>query len=240
MRPSAPPTILLFDIDGTLVTTPGVGRRALERAFRARHGRSPDLMAAPQGVTDRGMVRSALDAIGALPPGSAGEAAIDAILADYLPLLKDELERAPQFSLHPGVVELLDALARHPARCAVGLGTGNVRAGARIKLERVGIDHRFAFGGFGCDHEDRGEILRTGATRGAALLGVPLSSCRVVAIGDTPLDVAAARAIGAECVAVATCKHDVHTLRTAGATVAFRDLTEPGVLEALLDDAPEP
>jgi phosphoglycolate phosphatase-like HAD superfamily hydrolase len=240
MDAAQPPTILLFDVDGTLVTTPGVGRRALERAFRARHGRSPDLMTAPQGVTDRGMVRSALDAIGALPPGSGAEAAIDALLADYLPLLEEEIRRATDFTLHRGVVDLLDALASDARRCAVGLGTGNVRAGARVKLERVGIYERFAFGGFGCDHEDRGEILRAGATRGAALLGAPLSSCRVVAIGDTPLDVAAARAIDAECVAVATCKHDVETLRAAGATCAFRDLTEPGVLEALLGGPGEP
>src|SRR5215831_10474279 len=102
MDAAKPPTILLFDIDGTLVTTPGVGRRALERAFRARHGRSPDLMAVPQGVTDRGMVRSALDAIGAMPPGSTGEVAIDAVLADYLPLLGEEIERASGFALHPG------------------------------------------------------------------------------------------------------------------------------------------
>jgi phosphoglycolate phosphatase len=74
----------------------------------------------------------------------------------------------------------------------------------QIELSRVGLHERFAFGGFGSDHETHSELIRIGAERGAALLGAPLSACRVVVIGDTPKDIAAARAVGAESLAVAT------------------------------------
>src|SRR5215471_8625531 len=126
MDAAKPPTILLFDIDGTLVTTPGVGRRSLERAFHARYGRAPDFAAVPQGVTDRGMIRDALAAIGERASGDEGEAAIDGVLAAYLPILEEEIERTPAFALHAGVVPLLDAIAGRP-HLAIGLGTGNVR-----------------------------------------------------------------------------------------------------------------
>ena len=231
------PTILLFDIDGTLVTTPGVGRRALDRAFLARYGRDAGLAGRSfLGRTDRAIVRAGLAAIEEAVIGDAAEAAIDAVLADYVVLLADEVARVEGFHLHPGVANALEAAAEHP-RTALGLGTGNVREGARVKLERVGVDHLFGFGGFGCDHEDRGEILRLGAGRGAERLGVPLARCRVVVIGDTPLDVAAARAIAAESLAVATGRHAAEDLRESGATHVFDDLAAPGALSVLLGRA---
>jgi phosphoglycolate phosphatase-like HAD superfamily hydrolase len=116
---------------------------------------------------------------------------------------------------------------------AVGLGTGNVREGARLKLGRVGLFEHFDFGGYGCDAEDRAEVIRIGAERGASALGRTLSECRVVVIGDTPKDVAAAQAIGAECVGVATGSYSVDALLACGATAAFSDLTAEGAWPAL-------
>jgi phosphoglycolate phosphatase-like HAD superfamily hydrolase len=130
------------------------------------------------------------------------------------------------------LLDLLDGVAH----AAVGLGTGNVREGARIKLSRAGLFERFSFGGFGCDAEDRAELLRIGAQRGAAQLSLPLSDCRVVVIGDTPKDIAAANAIGAECIAVGTGSFDVHALRSHGPRYVFAHLLESGALEALLGD----
>jgi len=223
------PSILLFDVDGTLITTAGAGRRALERAFAARCGRADALRTIRlAGMTDRAIVRAGLTAIGRPP----SDTAIDAILAPYVELLEDELARADGIRPHPGVPETLDAAASRPG-VALGLGTGNIRAGARAKLEHVGIFARFRFGGFGCDHEDRAELLRIGAARGADLLGVPLAACRVVVIGDTPLDVAAARAIGAESIGVGTSGCGAAELRRSGATYAFGDLTAPGAPDAL-------
>ncbi|MBX5480899.1 MAG: haloacid dehalogenase-like hydrolase [Myxococcaceae bacterium] len=227
------PTVLLFDIDGTLVTTGGAGRRALERVFEVVYQREDACRGFRfDGMTDRAIVRNGLRAIGA--PDSDAE--IDRVLGHYVALLEEEVRRMEdsRYFLHRGMREVLDAAQERP-HCAVGLGTGNIREGARVKLERVGIYHRFGFGGFGCDHEDRPTLIRIGAERGARALGVPLSECRVVVIGDTPKDVAAALAIGGECVGVGTGSFRPSELIACGAKWAFDDLSQPGALRAVLE-----
>ena len=187
------PTVLLFDIDGTLITTGRSARRAIERAFE-RHTGFADAFDFPfDGMTDRAIVRTALRNVGL----EATEAAIDAFLPLYLEVLEEELASAPVFRVHRGMERAVDTALERP-NFAVGLGTGNVEPGAKAKLRRAGLHDRFAFGGYGSDDEDRPTLIRIGAERGAARLGVPLAECRVVVIGDTPKDVHAARAIGAE------------------------------------------
>jgi phosphoglycolate phosphatase-like HAD superfamily hydrolase len=224
---------LLFDIDGTLVTTGGVGRRAVDRAFHHCHGRA-DACALIRfdGMTDRSIVRLGLSAIGV----TATEDRIDALLEQYLVELKSELlsADAASYRVHAGVPEALRAAGARGM--ALGLGTGNVAEGARLKLEHVGLYHHFAFGGFGNDHELRVELIRKGAERGAASLGQALSACRVVVIGDTPKDIDAARGIGAESIGVGTGSFSAAELRAHGASFAFDDLTAPDALTALLGD----
>jgi phosphoglycolate phosphatase-like HAD superfamily hydrolase len=228
------PTVLLFDIDGTLVTTSGCGRRALERAFEARYGRSAGLRDVGfDGMTDRGIVRAALRALGEPADGPGADAAIDTLLGDYVPLLEQEIAATSDFRLHRGVEEVLEA-TRARAGVAVGLGTGNIRAGARAKLAPLDVLHHFAFGGFGCDHEDRDVILRLGAERGAATLGRHARSCRVVVIGDTPRDVSAAHAIGAEAIGIGSARFTAEELLASGASRAFASFAESGVVGALL------
>jgi phosphoglycolate phosphatase-like HAD superfamily hydrolase len=224
------PTILLFDIDGTLLDAAGAGRRALRRAF-AHHGWPGDVYETMpfHGLTDRAIVRAGLRH-GGVPDD---DAAIGALLETYAGLLDEEVARSVAFVVHPGVVAALDAAAAVES-VAVGVGTGNVRAGARAKLAHAGLAERFAFGGYGCDHEERTEILALGAARGAAALGVPRARCRVVVIGDTLRDVAAACDIGAESIGVGTGGTPPEALAAAGATWAFADLTAGGALDALL------
>jgi phosphoglycolate phosphatase-like HAD superfamily hydrolase len=226
------PTVLLFDIDGTLVTTGGAGRRAFERAFQRLHERA-DACAELRfdGNTDRGAARFGLEAIGV----GATEPAIDALLEMYVAELFVELARTDPTScrVYPGVAQVLSAVLESGA--AVGLGTGNIREGARLKLQHFDLYRHFSFGGFGGDHELRVEIIRRGAERGAARLGKPLRQCRVVVIGDTPKDVNAARGIGAEALGVGTGSYSASELRAHGATWAFDDLTSPEALRALLD-----
>ncbi|HVE83654.1 MAG TPA: HAD family hydrolase, partial [Myxococcales bacterium] len=189
------PTVLLFDIDGTLVTTGGVGRRALERVFGELYGREDAISHIRlDGMTDRAIVRAGLTAAGA----PMGPEEIDRVLTAYVEILEDEVARADpaRYYLHRGMEQALDRAAAR-REVALGLGTGNIREGARVKLARVGVFEKFRFGGFGSDHEERVELIRRGAERGAALLGAPLAECRVVIIGDTPKDVAAAKGIGA-------------------------------------------
>jgi len=176
------------------------------------------------------IARTGLEAIGVL----ATEEAIDAWLAEYLIALEDEVSRADgaSFRLLPGMQQAI--AAAQAAEMAVGLGTGNVREGARIKLERVGVHHHFRFGGFGCDAEARPEVIRLGAERGASQLGVSMASCRVVVIGDTPRDVDAARAIGAECIGVATGRYSVAELEASGAHYVFADFSNAAAIGALL------
>jgi phosphoglycolate phosphatase len=228
------PTILLFDIDGTLIHGGGAGKRALVRAFERVYGRSDWLEFPLGGMTDLLIVRQALER-----GGRQGDP-VEPVLERYVELLREEIPASPRYETCPGVVPLLERLsgvARRDdtaARVALGLGTGNIEAGARIKLERLDLNRYFAFGGFGSDHAERAELLRIGAARGAARLGAPLDDCRVVVIGDTPLDVAAGRAIGAECVGVATGSYDTAALEAAGADRAFADLAQDGVEAALL------
>lgn len=225
------PTVLLYDIDGTLITSGGVGRRALERAFLELHGREDAFETFRlDGMTDRRIARMAFEAMELEPT----DARIDALLSRYLVHLSALVPTvdAQHYRAHRGTREAV--LASIAAGHAVGLGTGNLREGARLKLERLGLFEHFAFGGFGDDHEDRAGLIRVGAERGAALLKVPLDEARVVIIGDTPKDVEAARAIDAQSVGVGTASFTAQQLREAGATWAFDDLAAPGALAAIL------
>jgi phosphoglycolate phosphatase len=227
------PTVLLWDIDGTLVTMGGAGRRAVERAFERRHGRADACNSIRfDGMTDRSITRLGLEAIGI----AATDEAIEAVLAAYVRELREELQLSTPdgYRVHAGVEAAL-AAARERGM-AQGLGTGNIVEGARLKLERVGLYHHFGFGGFGSDHELRVELIRVGAERGAEQLGRRRQECRVVVIGDTPKDIEAARGIGAEALGVGTGSFSAAELRQHGANYAFDDLSAAGALAALLGD----
>jgi phosphoglycolate phosphatase-like HAD superfamily hydrolase len=230
----ARPTVLLFDIDGTLVLTGGAGRRAMVGAFVQVHARG-DVFEGLNfgGMTDRAIVRHGLRRVREPREERDEEEAIDLLLEAYLGLLESELERTEDYRILPGVEALLISL-RGLSRVAVGLGTGNVRRGAIAKLARGRIHEEFAFGGFGCDAEDRALLLRAGATRGASSIGARLEECDVVVIGDTPKDVHAARGIGARCVGVGTGSYTAADLIACGAAVAFATLAEPDARAAIL------
>lgn len=228
------PSILLFDIDGTLIDTGGAGRRALEQAFVEVTGHDGWLGFSLAGMTDRAIVRRALELGGSDPT----EELLDEILEHYLARLSDEVATTPSYTVHPGVVGLIERAQTEPSRFAVGLGTGNLARGAEIKLTRGELHQHFPFGGFGSDHEVRSEVIRIGAERGAQRLGRTPEKCRVVVIGDTPQDIAAARANDAISIGVATGPYSVEQLQAEGATVVFQDLSQAGAAEAVLDVVP--
>ncbi len=195
--------LYLFDIDGTLVTTGGAGRRALERAFRDVLGWAGALdHVAFGGMTDRLLVRAAFAGRG-LDAGAARAAEPD-LLAAYAAALADELARAAAgCRALPGVTALLDALAPRDD-VLPALLTGNVAPGARLKLAACGLAGRFDVGAWGDDADDRPGLLPVACARAAARAGRPFAGPDAVVIGDTPADVAVARAHGARAVAVAT------------------------------------
>jgi phosphoglycolate phosphatase len=220
------PTVLLFDVDGTLVTTCGAGRRAIERAFELRHGAKDMLSFSFGGMTDKAIVRNALLAVGrTFANEDELEQEMEATLAFYLEILVEEVTRA-RIRIHDGMERAMDESEARP-EVALGLGTGNIRRGAKIKLGAVNIFHRFTFGGFGDDSIDRPTLLMAGARRGAEKLAVPIEDCRVVVIGDTPKDIAAAKVIGADSIAVATGMHDIAELKQCEPTAALASLADP-------------
>lgn len=208
----------LFDLDGTLLRAGGVGARSLATVFAARHG----VADAARGIrfhgrTDRmivgDMFRGALGR-----EGTADE--VDAILADYLLELERALPTYDGFRVLPDADDVLRWLALQPG-VRIGVATGNVAGGARLKLARAGLEHHFGFGGYGCDSPVRAELVACAARRAGAGAGDT-----VVVVGDTVLDVEAARANHALCVAVATGGDDRATLEASGADVVMDRLGE--------------
>ena len=195
--------LYLFDIDGTLVLSGGAGARALDRAFHQRWGFTGAMaMIKPGGMTDPAILEQVFGAqLGRMPTA----AELDEMIELYLPLLEAELSDAPGFRVMPSVVEALDYLSGHGTAIILGLATGNVREAARIKLERGGLWPRFALGGFGSDHRERPRLVERAIQRACVHAGVhAFDPAQVVVVGDTPLDVHAARACGVRAVAVAT------------------------------------
>ncbi len=214
--------VALFDIDGTLVDTGGAGRRAIGRAAEALHGRRDLFDGVPfDGATDRAICRSALARLSR----SFGEADIDGLLSAYVAMLADEVARSP-YGIFPGVRECVALFEQRGV--LLGLGTGNVEAGARIKLARGDLNAPFAFGGFGSDAEDRALILRAGLSRAEALLGRAARDPWI--IGDTPKDLAAGRAIGAKVALVATGRYGVEQLAAQEPDLCVASLADPRVL----------
>ena len=218
----AAPWIVLFDIDGTLVLTGRAGLRGMTSAFSRLYGSTGALEGIPvAGRTDRAIVSDALRAAGRAVTSDEIRRLRDAYVAD----LQIEIGRpVADFSgVLPGVEALLDELDAEPG-VSVGLLTGNFEAGARIKLGHFDLWDRFAFGAFGDDHDDRNALVPIALARAREAGIAEPPADRVVVIGDTPLDVACARAHGARAVAVATGSYSSDQLRDAGADVVVDTL----------------
>jgi phosphoglycolate phosphatase-like HAD superfamily hydrolase len=222
--------VLLFDIDGTLLNSGGAGKAALEGALIEDFGLEGLRGHVPySGRTDRAIVRDLmrLHAIEETP------ANVSRLLDGYLRRLPDCLCRH-QGRVLPGIAALLEQLGRRE-RLAVGLLTGNIRAGARAKLGHFGLYEHFAFGGFGDHHWERDDVAREALAETTRHLNGQVHNDRVWVIGDTPLDVQCARAIGARVAAVATGWHPRAELAAARPDLLLDDLSDPGpLLEALL------
>ncbi len=216
--------IVLFDVDGTLLWTDGAGRRAIHRALKDVLGiEHPAANFRFDGRTDPEIVRLLAAAAGR----DHDEPAVEAVLERYVVLLDDELSRpGHRTTVFPGVFELLAALEGR-SDCVVGLLTGNVVEGARLKLRSAGLDMaRFRVGAFGSDHAERGELPAIAQRRAREALDVAVAGKDVVIVGDTPSDVACGRAIGARAIGVATGSFPVAALLEAGADAAFADLAD--------------
>jgi phosphoglycolate phosphatase len=147
----------------------------------------------------------------------------EAIMDAYVRYLPDEIATAA-YHVKPHVPETLDALEARGT--TIGLATGNLEAGARIKLTRGNLWHRFPFGGFGSDARDRAELVRVAIARGRARAGRDFARDEILVVGDTPRDVAAAHDAGARAIGVATGGHTAAELRACGADEVYETLAE--------------
>ena len=204
--------LVLFDIDGTLISTGGAGMRAFYRALREIFdiGAEPPSLR-PDGKTDPLIAKELLTCFGLENQWCASVR--EALFSSYLNHLEDEMSRASNCGLIrvlPGVVDLLEMLSSQP-EIRIGLVTGNLEKGAYIKLERAGLSKYFRFGGYGSDSEDRTALIRLGIQRGIqSVFPRPVEGAFVV--GDTPLDIRHGKAAGARVIAVASARYSLHDL----------------------------
>ena len=223
-----PSRVLLFDIDGTLLQSHGVGRRSVSAALEALAGRTFDFSDISfSGKTDGQIFREVLEAGRRCGLDVAPEQA-DRFGALYAREMERNLPGATVEAL-PGAVALVRRLADDGAE--MGMLTGNLEPLAYAKIGRIGLgEAELPFGAFGSDHHDRNALPAVAARRASTRLGREVATEELVVIGDTPRDIACARAAGAAVVAVATGRYDAHQLRDADVVL---DSLEAFDLEAL-------
>jgi phosphoglycolate phosphatase-like HAD superfamily hydrolase len=214
--------VCLFDIDGTLIASGGAGKAALEAALADDFG-IPHVIDKLQlsGRTDRAIIRDLFQMH-----------IIEETPANYERLVRSYLRHLPAYlashrgRVLPGIVSLLEQL--HPrGDVAIGLLTGNVRAGAQVKLGYFGLHHYFAFGGYGDHHLDRDDVAREALAEVQQRFDGTVSLDRIWVVGDTPLDIQCARSIGAKVAAVCTGWHPREELADHQPDLLLSDLGDP-------------
>lgn len=232
MTKTKPTKLLLWDIDGTLVSTGQAGEFALRDAMLALCGFEPDLSGIEiAGRTDRSIAMQILTKYGL--DTTVGRVA--QFLDAYIEALVRRLpERRPFGSIYSGILAILDEADRRPD-IAQGLVTGNIHRGARLKLEHYKVFHYFEFGAFADDGQDRNSLPPFAKARAEARYDVSFSPSSIFVIGDTPHDIACGKAIGARTIGVATGHYSPEQLKAAGGDIVFQDLSDTRAFFAFID-----
>ena len=222
--------LLLFDIDGTLLTSGGAGEGALKDAMRSRFGVEEDFAGISlAGATDGLIARNLLQKhhLEVTPENIA------ALLDAYLHHLPQRLPNH-QGKVLPGIVDLLEHLHGRP-ECVLALLTGNLHRGAQIKLSHYGVWDYFEFGAFSDDHHERHELGKFAQARATERHGIQFAPEQIYVIGDTPRDIECGRAIDAKTVAIATGHYSLEELKAHQPDFLFEDLSDvPSVVQVLL------
>lgn len=220
-----PYRILLFDIDGTLVSTGGAGAVAWKQAFEELHGIPADIgKFTDAGMTDPDVGAKTFAAVLGRPPTPHELAQLIQRRLEHLP---EAVAASTGYEVLPGVPERLKQLSR--AGHLLGIITGNGDGAAHIKLQRGDLNRWFTFGAYAGAGAERADIVREAVKRGEEMLGQDVPNADIYVIGDTPLDIAAAHAVGCTAVGVATGHYDRDALLVAGAD---------HVVETLLEELP--
>jgi len=214
--------ILLFDIDGTLVSSGGAGAVAWKRAFEELHGIPADIGDYTEaGMTDPDVGATTFEAVLHRRPTAHELAQLIQRRLEYLP---EAVAESPGYRVLPGVPERLRQLSRDGH--LLGLITGNGEGAAHIKLQRGDLNRWFTFGAYAGAGLERSGIVREAVERGEAMLGQDVPHEEIYVMGDTPLDIDAAHAVGCTAIGVATGHYDRSALRDAGADHVLETLEE--------------
>ena len=216
--------ILLFDVDGTLIRTGGAGINALIRAFKLHYNLDNPLEnVTVAGNTDPNIFR---EAVSKKAPGKVPTSKEEiAFFESYLLFLKEEITLSKKYRVLPGIKDILIRASTTPY-IYVGLGTGNLEKGAKIKLERGGLNPYFSFGGFGSDSSNRDEVLKTAVLKAEIKFNITSSPEDIYVIGDTPKDILSAKAIGAKAIGVATGGYSIQELNHHLPNIVFKNFKE--------------
>ena len=216
--------LVLWDIDGTLVDSARLGRDAFLEAFEKVTGGPPRGLVPFAGRTDLEIAHDMLEAAGV----DAGEELLDRFEEELVASMASRADEIRQLGhALPGAHDALERLAAEPG-VIQSLLTGNVERNALVKLSAFGLARHldFAAGAYGSDHRRRGELVAIARRRAEERHGTRVAPSDVVLIGDTPLDVAAAREGGARAVGVATGPYGQTALAEAGADAVLADLSD--------------
>ena len=216
------PVAVLFDVDETLIHTGGSGARSWSAAFQRLYGVPADIgRHTSAGETDPQVARETFRGVLGRDP-SADE--LNQIYARYLLHLAEDIWTSAQYKVLPGAEQILVRLGE--AGVILGLVSGAMEGAARTKLMPANLNRFFLFGAYGSDSPDRAE-LTTLAVEKAARLHDSLTPDQVYVVGDTPLDIAAAKTAGAISVGVATGRYSTDELGAAGAKHVLGSLEDP-------------
>lgn len=225
--------LVLFDIDGTLLSADGAGKRAVHDALMEVFGTTGPIESYSfAGRTDPQIARVLLTAAGLAEDEITPR--LPALWDRYLANLRREMESTTVHAL-PGVPELLRRVEAAGGDVVMGLLTGNIEEGARIKVEAAGLGwDRFLVGAYGSDHADRPELPAVAVRRARERTGVEYAGKEIVILGDTPFDISCGAHLGVRTIAVATGVHPADDLATHSPDHLFADFADAGAVWAAI------
>lgn len=218
-----PPKVVLFDVDETLIHTGGAGAKSWMQAFQQLHGIPADIGAhTSAGETDPQVARATFQAVMHREPS---QDELSRLYAAYLRALAGEIWASESYRVLPGAQDTLIGLGEEGV--VLGLVSGAMEGAARTKLVPANLNRYFVFGAYGSDSPDRAELTQVAIAKASALHGSQLAPEEVYVVGDTPLDIEAARKGGAVAVGVASGHFSAEQLAEAEADFVMASLEEP-------------